>query len=222
MSSQADRNLDRAAALTSLFQQASQCQLCPRLARKNAIIGPQNGALASRVMFVAEAPGRLGADKFRIPLHGDATGRNFEWLLTNAGFSRNDIFVTNAVLCNPLDPNGRNAPPTLAEIKNCSSYLKAQIELINPTLLVTLGAVALKSVATLYGLCLTLSVHHRQPIPLGHTTLIPLFHPSPRVINTRRSRAHQLQDFRFIKQLLTLKARTSDATSPSQSAAHRP
>jgi len=201
-----DGHLDRAAALTTLFSRASQCQLCPRLAQKHAVLGPKNGAFRSRVMFIAEAPGRLGADKSGIPLHGDATGRNFEWLLTRAGFLRKDVFVTNAVLCNPLDPKGRNTPPTLLEIKNCSSYLRAQIQLINPAVLVTLGAVALKSIVFLYGARLTLSIHHRQLIPLGHRVLIPLFHPSPRVMNTRRSRSEQLQDFQFLRRLLALKA----------------
>jgi uracil-DNA glycosylase family 4 len=215
-------DVDRAAALRSLFSQASRCQRCPRLANKHAILGPQNGALASPVMFIAEAPGRLGADKFGIPLHGDATGRNFEWLLANAGFLREDVFVSNAVLCNPLTPNGRNSSPRPIEIKNCSSYLRAQIELIKPAVLVTLGAVALKSVAMLHGLRLKLSVHHRHLIPLGHATLIPLFHPSPRVMNTRRSRTQQLRDFRLVKHVLALKGRTFAGVDPSRRAGPRP
>src|SRR3989442_10164531 len=113
--------------LECLFKEAMECRCCPRLSQKRAVLGPQNGLPNSPVMFVAEAPGRHGADRSGIPLHGDATGRNFEWLLSASGFQRAGVYVTNAVLCNPLDAVGRNAPPTTTEIRNCAGFLKAQI-----------------------------------------------------------------------------------------------
>src|SRR2546426_8839598 len=58
--------------LASVFQRALTCHLCPRFEDKRAVVGPQNGAPNSPVMFVAEAPGRHGADRSGIPLHGDA------------------------------------------------------------------------------------------------------------------------------------------------------
>jgi uracil-DNA glycosylase family 4 len=154
------------------------------------------------MMFVAEAPGRFGADRSGIPLHGDATGRNFEWLLSASGFRRSEVYVTNAVLCNPVDGGGRNAPPTTTEICNCAHFLRVQIEAVDPLLVVTLGAVALRAVGLIYRTALNLPSHHRKVVDLHGRLLVPLFHPSPRVMNTRRPRGEQLKDFEFARQVL--------------------
>lgn len=92
-----------------LVERVRHCTLCPRMAQRTRVLGPPNGNLDSSVVFIAEAPGRLGADKFGIPLFGDETGRNFEWLISKAGINRDEIFITNAVLCNPRAADGKNA-----------------------------------------------------------------------------------------------------------------
>src|SRR3954447_6489609 len=84
-----------------LVEEARACQVCPRMTGRTRLLGPANGLLTARVYFVAEAPGRLGGDRTAIPLCGDQSGRNFERLLVEAGLERSEIFVTNAVLCNP-------------------------------------------------------------------------------------------------------------------------
>lgn len=84
-----------------LIESVQGCRQCPRMDQRTRVLGPANGNLDAQVVFVAEAPGRLGADRFGIPLHGDQAGRNFEWLISNARITRQDVFVTNAVLCNP-------------------------------------------------------------------------------------------------------------------------
>ncbi|HSK67929.1 MAG TPA: uracil-DNA glycosylase family protein, partial [Candidatus Limnocylindria bacterium] len=96
-------------------------------------------------MFIAEAPGRLGADRTAIPLAGDQSGRNFDRLLTAAELDRAEIFITNAVLCNPRDAAGRNAPPAAAELRNCAGFLAETLELLRPPLIVSLGTVALRA-----------------------------------------------------------------------------
>jgi len=73
-----------------------------------------------------------------IPFHGDRAGDNFESLLEQVGMSRHDCFITNAALCNPKDENGNNATPSRTEIQNCSNFLKRQIDLVNPKIVVTL------------------------------------------------------------------------------------
>ena len=92
-------------------------------------------------MIVGEAPGRLGADASQLPFHGDKSGHNFEALLEFSGLNRSDVFITNAVLCNPKSGDGNNATPTKCEIVNCASNLQKQISLLNPMIVVTLGAV---------------------------------------------------------------------------------
>src|SRR5438128_6638526 len=198
--------------LECLFKEAMECRCCPRLSQKRAVLGPQNGLPGAPIMFIAEAPGRHGADRSGIPLHGDATGRNFEWLLSTAGFARDCVFVTNAVLCNPCDARGRNAPPTRDEIRNCSVYLQRQIDVVAPKVIVTLGGVALAAVSFLYGLRASLAADHRKALPLRDgRLLIPLFHPSPRVMNTRHSRLEQLADFQYIHTLAAPIVRTYGA-----------
>ncbi|WP_205846417.1 uracil-DNA glycosylase, partial [Klebsiella pneumoniae] len=96
-------------------------------------------------MFVGEAPGRLGADGSHLPFHGDKSGHNFEKLIEQVGISRYEVFVTNAVLCNPKDERGNNATPTSTEIANCAPFLRETVEILDPSIVVTLGAVALKA-----------------------------------------------------------------------------
>ncbi len=90
---------------------------------KPKILTNNNGNIYSYTLFVGEAPGRLGADRTGVPFLGDRTGYNFQNLLNNAGIKREDIFITNALLCNPKNGNN-NDTPVIDEIRNCSLYLK--------------------------------------------------------------------------------------------------
>src|SRR4051794_39073251 len=96
-------------AFAALVARVQACERCPRMAGRARVLGVANGSRRPRILFVAEAPGRFGGDRTGVPLHGDRSGAIFEALLAAAGLSRAEIFVTNAVLCNPRDPAGRNA-----------------------------------------------------------------------------------------------------------------
>ncbi|NLO28874.1 MAG: uracil-DNA glycosylase [Actinobacteria bacterium] len=148
-------------------------------------------------MFVAEAPGRLGAYRTRVPLCGDATGRNFDLLLAACGLGRESVFLTNCVLCNPRDDRGRNRKPTTDEIRTCVGlYLQRLLVLVNPGLVVTLGRSALVALAWIEPHSLSLADAGTVSPWMGRL-LAPLYHPSPRVINTCRNLAQQTQDLRF-------------------------
>ncbi len=189
-------------ALQRLYREAAACTLCPRLCNKRAVLGARNGYRSAAVMFIAEAPGRLGADRTRIPLAGDTTGRNFDELLAAVGLSREGMFVTNAVLCNPRDPRGRNAHPSSAEIVNCSAFLRRQIDLVNPRVVVTLGRVALHALNLIFGMDLDLREAVGRAFSVGHRILIPLYHPSPRVLNIHRRKLQQIKDYQAVATLL--------------------
>ncbi len=161
------------------------------------VFGEACGPTDAALMFVGEAPGRLGADQSGIPFHGDRSGHNFEELLEFARISRNEIFVTNAVLCNPRDDGGRNAPPTSVEIANCTRFLKRQIDTIKPKLVVTLGASALRSAGIVEGHDLTLSDNVRTAHEWYGRTLVPLYHPGQRAM-VHRSFANQRSDYAFV------------------------
>jgi uracil-DNA glycosylase family 4 len=161
------------------------------------VLGHSAGSLDAKVMFIGEAPGRLGADQTQIPFHGDVAGGNFEDFLQFAGIHRGDIFVTNAVLCNPRDSKGNNSSPTIREIESCAAYLRRQIELVNPEIVVSLGAVALRALATIEPHGLTLSAHVRTAHRWNGRELIPLYHPGQRAL-IHRSRPNQRSDYQFV------------------------
>jgi uracil-DNA glycosylase family 4 len=173
------------------------CTRCVRMEESARVLSRSAGALDAKIMFIGEAPGRLGADAHEIPFHGDKAGHNFEELLAFAGLARSDIFVTNAVLCNPKAVTGNNATPNKSEISNCSSYLSEQLGLLRPRIVVTLGSVALEAINAIemHGLRLAQAV--RTMHKWNHTTLIPIYHPGARAM-IHRSMANQRSDYQFI------------------------
>jgi uracil-DNA glycosylase len=184
-----------------LAHEAQGCRVCARMAECRAVLGAPNGDLQSRVLFVAEAPGRLGADRTGIPLFGDQSGRNFDELLRAAGLQRSDVFVTNAVLCNPRDTHGRNAAPTSTEIRNCVPFLRRTIELVDPALVIALGSVALRALALVESHDVVLKRDVAQPVAWSERILIAMYHPSPRA-QLHRSMALQRDDFKALRPLL--------------------
>jgi len=177
-----------------LIDGARGCRVCARMAGCRAVLSTKNGDVKSRILFVAEAPGRLGADRTGIPLFGDQSGRNFDALLHMAELRRSDIFVTNAVLCNPRDDRGRNAAPSSAEIRNCTPFLRRTLELLNPGVVVALGVVGLGALALVapHGVVLRRDV--ARPVVWNDRLLVALYHPGPRA-QLHRSFARQRDDF---------------------------
>jgi len=181
----------------ALVSEVAACTLCKRMCNSARVLNFSAGNLSAELFFVGEAPGRLGADETEVPFHGDTAGNNFENLLTFAGITRNDVFVTNAVLCNPKDDHGNNSTPTSAEIINCHLFLKRQIELINPRIVAALGNTALRALANIEAHNLTLSRHVRSIHPWFGRSLMPLYHPGQRAM-IHRSFANQRSDYQFV------------------------
>ncbi|MCC7105701.1 MAG: uracil-DNA glycosylase, partial [Chloroflexi bacterium] len=84
-----------------LIARAQGCAACPAMAGRRRVLSGANGSPLAPLMFIAEAPGRLGAERTGVPFSGDQAGRSFELLLREARLTRTEVFVTNAVLCNP-------------------------------------------------------------------------------------------------------------------------
>lgn len=203
---------DPSGGFASLVEAAQACRACPRMSESRRVLGPGNGPVPAALMFVGEAPGRFGADATAIPFHGDQAGRNFESLLAGAKLTRKRAFVTNALLCNPRDEAGRNATPTRVELASCSRFLKAQIELVNPRVVVALGAQALAALALIEPHGARLS-DVRSARPWSGRLLVPLYHPGQRAM-LHRGRDEQAGDYRFVARLaarLRREERTGDA-----------
>ena len=188
----------------SLVRDVQSCRACPRMGGRRRVLSPANGPLTACVLFIAEAPGRLGGDKGGVPLTGDASGRNFTRYLTSAGWERSEVFVTNAALCNPRTPRGTNAPPSPQELRNCSCHLRRTLEIVRPAVIATLGTKALAALSLITPHSLNLREHAAQPQSWNGSTLFPLYHPSPQVVISPTGRGHEAQeaDYRALRLLL--------------------
>ena len=201
--------LSKAKTFTALCGEAAGCKICPDLADKAAVLSKLNGNLNPKVMFIGEAPGRVGADRTRRPFYGDKSGNNLQMLLDSIGLSRNDIFITSAVLCSPRSATDANRKPTRTEIKNCSSFLIRTFELIDPPVVATLGSVALDGIKMIEPHSLSLKLDAGKVGDWYGRKLIPLYHPSPQVIAAQRGLGLQLQHFQTLGKLLKINSNGS-------------
>jgi uracil-DNA glycosylase family 4 len=189
-----------------LCSDAAGCRMCPQLADKAAVLSDLNGALSPKVLFIAEAPGRQGADRTRRPFYGDKSGDNFQTLLDSVGLSREEIFITNAVMCSPRSITDANRRPLVSEIRNCSGFLQRTLSMIDPPIIATLGSVALSAVKLIEPHSLTLRENSGQPHIWNGRTLVPLYHPSPQVIASQRGLDLQLRHFEVLGRLISVRS----------------
>lgn len=196
-----DAAAERSARFALLVAEVAACRRCPAMEGRRRVLSPSNGPITPRVLFIAEAPGRFGAEQTGVPLAADQSGRNFARLLVESGLTRDDIFITNAVLCNPQDDRGRNRPPRPAEVRNCAVHLRAQFDLITAPVVVTLGAMALRAIGAITAHQLTLSGAVARPVDWNNRVLFPLYHPSPQALMSRPL-ARQIEDYRALGRLL--------------------
>ena len=129
---------DRKAALETIASEVRVCDRC-RLSegRTNAV--PGEGNPDTEVVFVGEGPGQR-EDQKGVPFVG-AAGGLLEELLGMIGWKRDDVFITNVVKCRP--PGNRD--PEADEIAACEPFLRRQLEVLDPALLVTLGRFSLQT-----------------------------------------------------------------------------
>ena len=193
--------LPRAESATGFRRLVSDVRCCFACAEMNHVhvLAAGNGPLSARVMFIGEAPGRLGAARTGVPFTSDQSGLRFQRLLAAAGLRRDGVFLTNALLCNPLR-DGANRPPRRRELAACTRWLDAQLRLVDPPLVVTLGAAALDALRIIERHPYVLSGDAGSALPWRGRTLVPLYHPSPRTAG-RRPFTQQLEDFRRLRAL---------------------
>jgi DNA polymerase len=128
-------------ALGRLVGEMVSCRACG-LGEGRTRIVPGEGDVAARVMLVGEGPGRQ-EDVTGRPFIGRA-GRLLDELLPLAGLDRKKVYVANTVKCRPVGPDGRDRTPWPEEVAACARFLKAQLLLVSPALVVTLGVTALE------------------------------------------------------------------------------
>ncbi|GHT11766.1 DNA polymerase [Planctomycetales bacterium] len=201
----------------NLIKNVQKCSHnCPRMCGRKRVFSESNGNINTKVLFIAEAPSRLGAGKTGIPLCGEDAGRNFEellcsikWIKTPLGEKRiswdgENIFVTNAVLCNPLKDKTKIAPPNAIEIKNCSDHLKETISIVNPEVIVTLGRKALDALKKIEVHHIKLKDNVATLITWHQRKVFPLYHPSKQVMIhfKQRTEIEQREDYKKLQELV--------------------
>jgi uracil-DNA glycosylase family 4 len=191
---------ERRESLKQLLAQARGCTRCTELAatRKTVVFGAGNAD--AELMFVGEAPGAT-EDEQGVPFVGRA-GKLLSTLLEEIGMERSQVFIANTLMCRP--PGNRDPQPL--EIDNCHEYLLRKVELIQPSVICTLGNFSTK---LLRGDPTGITRLHGQPevLVLGSRAvrLYPIFHPAaalytPRMLETLR------EDFTRLPELLALGA----------------
>jgi uracil-DNA glycosylase len=127
---------ERKQALDEIAAEVAVCTRCPLHAQRTRAV-PGEGHPDTEVVFVGEGPG-YNEDKEGRPFVGAAGGILNE-LLKAIGWRREEVFITNVVKCRP--PGNRDPEPN--EIAACAPYLKRQLEVLDPALIVTLGRYSL-------------------------------------------------------------------------------
>ena len=181
-----------------IVAEAATCTLCPAMCERTAVLSKLNGSVASRIMFIGEAPGRKGADQTRVPFSGDQSGKNFERFLASIGLGREHIFITSAAICNPRTESGANRKPSRRELTNCSGFLRRTVEIVDPAVIVTLGSVALDALKLIQPHNLSLRESAATVQSWHGRVLVPLYHPSPQVLASHRREAEQLRDYKVV------------------------
>jgi len=124
--------------LAPLQEQMLLCEACDLCKTRTKVVFGE-GSTAPLLMIVGEAPGK-DEDEAGTPFLGPA-GAKLDKILAFVGVERQDVYITNAVLCRP--PNGRHPRPE--EIEACKWRLDLQIQALRPQLVVALGKVATQS-----------------------------------------------------------------------------
>jgi DNA polymerase len=174
-----------------LIVRCSQCQDCSLyVERKNVVIG--RGNINAPLVFVGEGPGEQ-EDLLGLPFVGPA-GNLLNTLLTALNIKEDMYYITNIVKCRPP----KNRVPLEEEAKSCLPFLRNQVKLIKPKILVCLGATALKyivdenaKITSMRGTWIEKKGYH----------ILPTFHPAA-LLRDSSKKILMWQDFKKIEKRL--------------------
>jgi DNA polymerase len=165
----------KAEQLAHLNERAQACVKCPHLVarRHNVVFGVGNPE--AKLVFVGEGPGEE-EDLKGEPFVGRA-GQLLTKMIQAMGLTRGDVYIGNVVKCRPDMPPGvpGNRKPTKQEMATCVPYLRAQIDVIKPSVVVALGATAVEGLVGATG---TMGSLRGKFLEYRGVPLMPTYHPS--------------------------------------------
>jgi uracil-DNA glycosylase len=160
---------DVAAEMKRLEVDAEKCVKCAELSRCRHSVVFGVGNSAAEVMFIGEAPG-ADEDAQGEPFVGRA-GQLLTKIIEAMGYTRDDVYITNIIKCRPP----QNRTPLPDEVANCLPYVLRQIELIQPRVIVALGATALRA---LLDVQLGITKMRGHWYTFRDIPIMPTFHPA--------------------------------------------
>jgi uracil-DNA glycosylase len=163
----ADPETSRAAlaALDDEVKRCTRCEICRT--RSRTVFG--EGSPTPRLLFVGEAPG-FEEDRTGRPFVGPA-GQLLTKMIEAIRLKREDVYIANVLKCRP--PNNRT--PEKSEAENCFPYLHAQIRVLRPEVICTLGAPAARAIL---GGEQAISRIRGRVFHFEDVTVVPTFHPA--------------------------------------------
>ena len=171
-----------------------QCRACTRCAlhkeRTNCVFG--TGSREAKLMFVGEAPGAK-EDETGIPFVG-AAGKLLDRYLYAVGIPRESVYIANILKCRP--PNNRDPLPE--EEDACIGYLREQVKLIQPKIIVCLGRI---SAMRLIKPDFRITKEHGQFVRKGGILMTAVYHPAA-LLRDPRKKEEMLEDMKKIRQKL--------------------
>ncbi len=168
-----------------------QCRECTRCAlaegRTNCVFG--TGSRTASLMFVGEAPGAR-EDETGIPFVG-AAGKLLDLYLGAVGIARDDVYIANILKCRPP----QNRDPLGVEQDACIGYLRRQVALIRPKIIVCLGRIAAMGVIKDD---FRITREHGQWFTLNGRMYMATFHPSA-LLRDPSKRPEAFMDLRALR-----------------------
>ena len=186
----ADENIERKKAkqLEELKALCSICQKCSLAAtRISSVFGVGNANAV--LMFVGEAPGEQ-EDKSGIPFVG-AAGKLLDKYLFAVDIPREDVYIANILKCRPP----KNRDPNPEEEAACMEYLRGQVRIIQPSLIVCLGRIAAMK---LIKHDFKITAEHGRWFDKKDISICALYHPSALLRDPRKKEA-MLEDMKMLK-----------------------
>jgi uracil-DNA glycosylase family 4 len=198
----------KAEQLRHLSEQAAVCVKCAHLAARRNTVVFGVGDPDARIMFVGEAPGEE-EDLQGEPFVGRA-GQLLTKMIVAMGLTREQVYIANILKCRPDMPPGSpgNRKPTRPEMDTCLPYLRAQIDVIQPAVMIALGATAIEGLLGPVG---TIGKLRGNFLEYRGIPLMPTFHPSYLLRNQSNTEKRKVWE-----DLLQVMARTEMPVSDKQ------